>query len=1071
MNASWLLPFGLCTALLSVQGGSAPSAKGREFFESKIRPVLAEHCYECHNSVDTQKGGIALDYRAAIQESKIIIPGNPEASRLVQAVKHLPNIEPMPSKAPKLASIVIDHFEQWIRMGAPDPRSSKPTREQLKSQVHWETVRDQRKAWWSFQPLQYQSPPPASALEWNANPIDRFLHAQFDRLGLHPQEKASPERLIRRLHLVLIGIPPKPEVVEDFFRDPSPQHYRKIVNQLLASPQFGERWARYWMDWFRYAESHGSEGDPTIPHASQYRDYLIRAINHDTPYDQLIREHLAGDQLAEPRLNPSLGINESAIGPAHFRLAPHGFGVTDAYDEQITFTDNQIDVLTKATLGLTVSCARCHHHKFDPVSQEDFYRLYGIMISSRPAIVNIDSPARQQRHRKALQMLKQTLRRQLSTFWLNQTSDSIERLRSFEFAEEPGRPKQGKPSPLSDHQAEVNRNPKAHPFGIWKALQGLNLSEWSRVVTSHVSHFRTITANNERLKKSATFYADLRDQKTYDSWFKTGNGLAPNVSPAGSFSVAGTGPNALIGIYPSGVYTHLISDKHTGVLGSIFHRAKGRWTGVRAVGRSATARFSVRSYPLTHGGLHPAPVLPDRLAWVQIKKYFYWNDEMGYYRLETALDKTAGVRGGGKERSWFGIVEVYGGDEAMEESGVPLLALIPHPESIRDRATLEDAYLSALENALQAWQTDSITDRQAEFLDAFIRFGFLPNQLTELPSPILATIKHYRELENAIPIPQRAPGVIEAEPWNQPLLTRGNYRHEKEPIQRGFLEAFGGEPYPPGSSGRLQFAEDLLAESNPLTSRVIVNRLWHHTFGRGLVASVDNFGRMGDQPSHPQLLDYLALQFRNQGWSIKQLLRELVSSRAFQSKSTTSAEQRERDPNNQYLSYFSPRRLDAEALLDTLQWVAQHLDITRPGLGQNGQSNQRAVYRRVRRNFLDPFLKAFDLPIPTTTTGRRNLTQVPSQSLMLMNGDLGLKAARHWSRLIRNDQSLTSDHERIERVFLQAYSRKPSPEEEASCLEYLGAAPADPATNPSQSEAYFRMVHAILNSKELIYVH
>ncbi|MDB4454978.1 DUF1549 domain-containing protein, partial [bacterium] len=261
----------------------------------------------------------------------------------------------MPPKSPKLANIIIKNFEDWIRMGAPDPRTTKPTKEDLANQVDWESVRDRRREWWAFQPLRKSQAPSAKQPEWNGNVIDQFISAGLVKENLQPAEKATPAALVRRVHLILTGLPPKPEVVEAFVADPSETAYEKMVDDLMTTKQYGERWARYWMDWYRYAESHGSEGDPAIPYANQYRDYLIRALNADVPYDQMIREHLAGDLLEKPRINAELGLNESAIGPAHFRMVPHGFGVTDAYDEQITFTDNQVDVVSKAMLGMTVS--------------------------------------------------------------------------------------------------------------------------------------------------------------------------------------------------------------------------------------------------------------------------------------------------------------------------------------------------------------------------------------------------------------------------------------------------------------------------------------------------------------------------------------------------------------------------------------------------------------------------------------------------------------------------------------------------------------------------------------------
>ena len=416
---------------LSLLGSPQESREDLDFFESKIRPVLVEKCYRCHNSVHKKKADLALDYRDGLLSSGVVVPGAPEKSPIIAAIRHEGDQEPMPFQAPKLAKIVIKNFEEWIRRGAPDPRVDKPTAAELERAIDWNAVREDRKKWWAFQPIKVASPPSGEDPDWSRTPIDRFIHAGIREAELEPGTIAEPGTLARRLHLILTGLPPKPEVVEAFASNPSDEAYEQLVDQLLDSRHYGERWARYWMDWYRYSESHGSQGDPRVPYATRYRDYLIRAMNSDVPYDQLIREHLAGDLLERPRIDAELGLNESVIGLGHFRMVPHGFGVTDAYDDQITVTDNQIDVISKAMLGLTVSCARCHNHKFDPISQEDYYRFYGIMVSSRPGVVNVDTPELQQLHREELTRLKEPIRQAFARWWLDEVDRAMERLETI----------------------------------------------------------------------------------------------------------------------------------------------------------------------------------------------------------------------------------------------------------------------------------------------------------------------------------------------------------------------------------------------------------------------------------------------------------------------------------------------------------------------------------------------------------------------------------------------------------------------------------------------------------------
>ncbi|MCB1209200.1 MAG: DUF1549 domain-containing protein, partial [Verrucomicrobiales bacterium] len=373
-----------------------------EFFESKIRPILAQDRYECHSVVTKQKGGLVLDSRAGLQaggESGAVIKlGDPSESLLIQSIKHQHEDLKMPKGGAKLDDKVIADFEQWIRDGAVDPRNNPPTKEEVAKETDWKSVLERRKQWWAFQPISAQ---PAGKT------IDDYIDTELAKQGIPAAPLADEPTLRRRLSFVLTGLPPSAD---------------KSVDALLASPAFGEKWARHFMDWVRYAESYGSEGDPAIPYAYQYRDYLIRAFNKDVPYPQLIKEAIAGDLLARPRIEN--GLNESAIGIAQLRMVLHGFSPVDSLDEMVTFTDNQIDTVTKAFQGLTVSCARCHNHKFDAISQADFYSLYGIFTSTHPAVIDVNAPGTGDAIRAELKHLKAKIKSQLVDEWLKTTPKS-----------------------------------------------------------------------------------------------------------------------------------------------------------------------------------------------------------------------------------------------------------------------------------------------------------------------------------------------------------------------------------------------------------------------------------------------------------------------------------------------------------------------------------------------------------------------------------------------------------------------------------------------------------------------
>ena len=1040
-----------------------------EFFEKKIRPILAETCYDCHNSVNKTEAGLALDWRegllAGSDQGSVVEPGNPDNSALIWAIRHQDGFD-MPDNGPKLEDHVIANFEEWVLMGAPDPRDRKPTQLDLDNAIDWETLLENRSQWWSFQPLKKTRPPKSENPDWNETAIDQFVYAYMKEQGLEPQVLADPETLVRRLHLVLTGLPPKAEVVKAFVANPSEMAYEAMVSDLLASKAYGERWGRYWMDWYRFAETHGSEGDPVIPFVGIYRDYIIRALNEDVPYDDLLVEHIAGDLIKRPRINEELEINESAIGPAHYRMVPYGFGVVDAYQEQINYTDNQIDVISKAMMGVTVSCARCHNHKFDPISQKDFYRFYGIMISNRPGTRNVDIKEKQELNKGAMARLKAKIQRGMADYWMEHVDVAVERLASFSFAPteeeqeifddlKKERRKRKKelptdPQALNDFnlKREVNTIGDYHPLApvkLWLEKPADEISRaWKEQLKAHAADLKGF----EEAKKDATYYADLRDQKTLESWFMEGNGVSAKVSPSGSFAVAGKGFYAISEIFPRGVYSNLFSNKHNGTLQSPYHEAKGDWSFMRAAGFNGAIRMSARSYPLEQG-LHPYEYADTGfLQWFPLAKYKFWNEEQVYYQISTAGDKPTKFK---EEPSWFGVTEVIGGKVEMKELGLPLYTVLKDDVSVTDRESLLNAYQKALKQSIASWRRNRISDVQAEFLSVFVRFNFLPNQFEILPEKLGKLFAYYRDLENDIPIPTRAPAFIEGDVIDQPLLVRGEHHNPDELVPRQFLEVFANKHYTGENSGRLELAQDIIGKNNTLKSRVLVNRLWHYVFGRGIVLTTDNFGRLGQKPTHPDLLDYLALDFEKRGWSIKTALKQLVSSRTFRSVSLAPDEVIEKDPENLYLSYYTPRRLDAEAIMDSINSMAR-------------VEFKRGVYAYVKRNKLDPFLTTFNLPIPITTVSRRDSTNVPAQALSMMNGEFVQEAAKEWGEKVQARLGDAPAKAKIEALFWDAYARVPSAEESDQLVEYYGSI-------ENSNTAMQNIAFALMNTKEFIYVH
>ena len=1061
-------------AAISVAGASSPIVHAAllatevEFFEAKIRPVLAQDCYECHRTGGKRKAGLALDHRQALLEGgdsgRVIVPGDPAASLLLQAIRQTSDDLMMPKAGAKLDPAVIADFERWIKMGAPDPRDSPPTEAQVAAETDWDAVMQRRKNWWSFRPIQAPTAPKPTASHASPHLVDRFLAVKLTEAKLTRAPLADAPILLRRLSFALRGLPPTAAELAAFTADSRPDAFAHQVDALLTSPRFGERWARHWMDWTRYADSHGSEGDAPVPYAWRYRDYLIRAFNADVHYDQLVREHLAGDLLEKPRLNPTLSLNESALGIGHLRMVLHGFAPVDALEEKMRFTDDQINVVSKAFLGLTVTCARCHNHKFDPISQRDFSSWYGIFTSSAPATVAVDAPDPNERPRRAeLEKTKNTIRQTLTEAWLVDVGTLAEKLTT--------------PTPALTKAIDEAKEPTSvlHPF--WTLRQSAPpadaLSAWRKKAA----------ADSRTPERSYAHQWDLTRAADFATWRRDGQG-ATAVSAAGAFAIAPDDGRVLAGIYPAGVYSHLLSTKDRAVLLSpkfMLAAKHDLWLRVAGEG-AAIARFVVQNYP-RDGTVYPVQKLNRaQQQWIKLPLE-YWEGDQIHVELTTAADHPV-LADTKAARSWFGVSAV-----ALSKTGEPAPAgdwefTAPILSAHADRelttiTTLATAYTVAARGSVGAWRDGRVSDAQALLLDHLVRAGLLRNDPADLPAaqPLLTA---YRTLESTLREPTRAPGVIETGAVDQPLFKGGNHKQPGELVPRRFLEAIDAKPYSSVESGRRSLAEDLLRADNPLTARVIVNRVWHHLFGRGLVATPDNFGRMGEAPSHPELLDFLATWFVAHDYSLKALIRFLVTSDTWQLASTPPTGSREIDPDNVLLSHASVRRLEAEVIRDTLLSVSGDLNLdAMGGPPVLGRAPRRSVYLRVKRNELDPFLSTFDAPVPSGPTGRRDVTNVPGQSLTLLNDPFVRELAEHWARRLEQDPTLSDSAARIRALFLQALARPPTAVEiersqrflEWSSTQNTAASPPSAVPSPPAAPApWADLAHAVFNLKEFVFI-
>ena len=713
---------------------------------------------------------------------------------------------------------------------------------------------------------------------------------------------------------------------------------------------------------------------------------------------------------------------------------------------------------------MTLSCARCHDHKFDPLSQKDFYGWYGIMASCRPAVITVDTPERRQQNRAELLRLKTELRSQLADVWerdidrlaarleqLPQPSWKEVREKRADAKEEGWRPAL-MPGKWPSTKRRKTRPQPARGLGCAPRQKRRGAARAS----GKSSTKPRLDAQTRHAAFTATRYPlhyDLHGEG-HRAWFHDGTGMADRSSPAGEFQVLPAGEQVVANIYAAGVYSHLLSSKHNGVLESPRFPIDCDEIWVRvAGGGEARVRYVVQNYVRALLIYDSVKLQHEPLEWHRLRSS-YWKGDQAHIEIATAgdlpTDQPSDV-----DRSWFGIVEVVGRNTNQPEPvalGAPLPSISNDTTAPSSPAELASRYTQALRTCVEAWRRGTMTDPQAEFLGCFVRARLLANTLAELPT-LAPLVDEYRRLEREIRLPTRSPGMHEGTPFDQPLLVRGNPEQPSAAVPRRFLEVFDATAYRTTQSGRLELAASLSDPRNPLVSRVIVNRLWHHVFGMGLVPTTDNFGRLGDEPSHPELLDYLAARFSGQHsdpagaalrpWSMKDMIRLLVTSQAFQLGSHASAEAAERDPNNRLWSHFRVRRLEAEEIRDALLAVSGKLDMQAGGPGVSGQSRRRSVYVEVRRNALDPLLGVFDAPEPNATLGRRDSTNVPAQSLTLMNDRFVIGLAQQWADSVAGPGANTAKmndatvQERIRRMFVVALAREPTAEELNRSLEYL----------------------------------
>ncbi len=1081
-----------------------------EFFEREVRPILVTQCGSCH-SMSNAMSGLRVDSRDAVLKGgtrgPAAAPGDPDGSLMIQAVRHESIQMPLGSR---LSDTNVASLVEWVRRGLPWT-PEQPTDVPSEISQHYESMRREH---WAFQPVEEPSLPPGKLAGWTENAIDRFVAAGLRPASLKPNRPADRAVLLRRLSFVLTGLPPTPRAIQDFVNDPAPDAYERALDSLLESPHYGERWARHWMDIVRFGETLGNDWNYENNGAWLYRDYLIRAFNADLPYDQLIREHIAGDLLAEPRLGAEGTVNESLAGTFFFRLGEQGHDDCTMFREVRTdVVDDQIDTLGKAFQGLTISCARCHDHKLDPIPTADYYGLYGVLDSARLVTRTIDTHNANNDLKLQLMDLKRGIQSELAAVWLAEAGD----LNSHLLASLRG---QNEQPPISPEETVLDPE-RAERVGELVASGDLALEDplypWMHLARDAESVSRSSlsevwTALADRYSRHQRWRAEFNEENfqeiadfkggSLSGWHAEGRAFEHVVSPSGAFAIGPTGHEVLSGIFPVGVFTHLLSEKLNGAFRSPYLPRDKKYISLRVVGGKLAAWRTVLDNCMLSERYQVLD--QERLAWIKIPLRDKHDDYRIYAELVTRHDNPrlpdrpdrmteAMTAQMADPRSYFGITQavLHDCDELPEEELAHVQRLFQSgpPD---DLAAVAARYASTAKQAVRSWSEGTASEDDVRWLRWLLDNDLIANSKYVTPR-LRGLVDRYRAIERQLSLPRVIQGMSDMEGGHDtPIFRFGDPKDHGELVPRGFLTLLEdvGKPTPPRGSGRREVAEVIASPRNPLTARVMVNRIWHYLFGRGLVATVDNLGRFGERPSHPELLDYLASQFLADGWSIKKTIRRIALSRTFRQSSEAKPKAQEADPGNLLYHRYPARRLEAESIRDTILAVSGKLDRTMYGpsihpyrekpksyrkllSGPIDGTGRRSIYLKVTRHEGAAFLEALDFPPPAVARGRRDVTNVPRQALTMMNDQFVVGEAGYWAQALIEESS-ESVRTRLRTMYRAALGRPPTDRELArmeSLAEQFANLHGEPTEELMGSLPVWRdMAHSIFNLKEFIYI-
>jgi len=931
--------------------------------------------------------------------------------------------------------------------------------------------------------------------------------------------------MIRRLYFDLTGLPPTPAEVEAFVSDTSPLAYENLVERLLASPHFGERWGQHWLDLVRFAETRGHEADYPIPQAYRYRNYVVRALNADVPYNDFVVEHVAGDMVKQPRLDPATRENESAKGAGFWHLGEATHSPVDIRGDECNRVHNQIDVYSKAFLGLTMGCARCHDHKFDAISTADYYAFAGYLQSSGYHLKDVADPVAQDSAHKKLAKLRAENETRLVTEYAATVKTRVSRIGDYlpvaakilneiptgEDAPKPADYIASHPTVKAGAEAaklnadklaawvaylDKARGSVADPLhGIVKVALGQSrgdaLTAMRKLEADTTAQAKSVKiietveegernyVKSERDWRAEDMVADYRREQGSGEWFPGGKQFGAGPMKAGS-PVFGNDPNRPIREFNengaarndelSTRFSGLIRTRTFGVNGDmLWYRYKGK----------ADVFMAVNSHRQVAGPLHG--IVRQKLDSKGDEWKWHGHRVRDYIGFRVHVEFTP--------RGDFALERVqFGGSEPPLIRPVnSRLAKLLESDTGLDKG-LADVFVSAATD-LAGGKAGRET---AQLLNWVIRHDNLlerPADLGQAAAGFAAYQKQRSDIEKSIPGASWALTLLDGSGEDEPILVRGNHKSpETKLVPRSFLEALAKREAPSRGSGRMALARRMVDPANPFVSRVLVNRVWHHLFGRGIVETVDNLGATGKAPTHPDLLDFLASQLMDRDWSLKDMIRQVVLSSTYRQSSKPNMASTKVDPNNYLLHRMPIRRLQGEVIRDRLLAVSGRIDKRQFGKGpmvhitpfmRNNRSpggsgpmdgdGRRSIYVEVRRNHLEPMLMAFDKPTPFSTIGKRVVSNSPAQPLIMLNNPFVHAQASIWADALLNSGT-SATGELVNLAYQQAFGRDPEPWEAEAAVGFIEAQKKETG-NDSLKQPLTDLCHTLFNVKEFVFVN